>query len=291
MGRSMSLESTQMALAAFEYTLLFSGAGFLLWLGFSRWQRQRWLEANHLAYWQVSLSGFALCASFVLLGAFFGQVLVSAIFNSLVQSGTDRAGKELLVYGSGAHGGALVACLLCPALLERVAFNPAAGQPPRGAPALGATDTLRYAGGMLLVAFPVLTVLSLGWNQVLRAAGLPDTPQNIVEILAQTKSSAVVAGAVLVACVLAPVTEELVFRAGLYRFIRQKIGRAPALLISGVVFGLLHGNWAGFLPLAVLGMLLALVYEATGSIRVSILAHGLFNLNSLLILLAGMGPS
>ena len=35
-------------------------------------------------------------------------------------------------------------------------------------------------------------------------------------------------------------------------------------------------------------MLLALVYEATGSIRVAIIAHGLFNLNTIILLLSGL---
>jgi membrane protease YdiL (CAAX protease family) len=38
----------------------------------------------------------------------------------------------------------------------------------------------------------------------------------------------------------------------------------------------------------VLGMILALAYEATGSIRVAIVAHALFNLNTVLIVLSGL---
>ena len=45
---------------------------------------------------------------------------------------------------------------------------------------------------------------------------------------------------------------EIVFRAGLFRYIRQKLGRTPALLVSGLCFGLLHGSWAGSIPLAAL---------------------------------------
>jgi membrane protease YdiL (CAAX protease family) len=92
----------------------------------------------------------------------------------------------------------------------------------------------------------------------------------------------------VVACVLAPMMEELLFRAGLYRFCRQRLGRVAALLISGTLFGAIHANWAGFLPLSVLGVMLALVYEATGSIRVSIVAHAFFNLNSILMILSGI---
>ncbi len=68
----------------------------------------------------------------------------------------------------------------------------------------------------------------------------------------------------------------------------ERLGRNAALLISGAAFGALHGNWAGFVPLAVLGMGLAIAYEATGSIRVPIIAHGLFNLNTVLVLLSGL---
>jgi membrane protease YdiL (CAAX protease family) len=77
---------------------------------------------------------------------------------------------------------------------------------------------------------------------------------------------------------VAPLNEELLFRAGLYRFCRQRISRGWALAICGVLFGAVHANLAGFLPLALLGAGLALAYEATGDIRVTIVAHGLFNL-------------
>jgi membrane protease YdiL (CAAX protease family) len=160
--------------------------------------------------------------------------------------------------------------------------------PPDRAP-LPAATVLRYAFGALLVALPVLTLLSLGWSQLLHLFGLPEEPQNLVAIFRGAKSPAIVAFMLLVACGLAPLTEELVFRAGLYRFVRQKLGRTPALLVSGLGFGALHANWAGFVPLAALGMILALAYEASGSIRVAIAAHALFNLNTVLLVLAGLG--
>jgi membrane protease YdiL (CAAX protease family) len=40
--------------------------------------------------------------------------------------------------------------------------------------------------------------------------------------------------------------------------------------------------------LAALGALLCLVYEATGSIRIIVIAHGLFNLNTVLVVLSGL---
>jgi membrane protease YdiL (CAAX protease family) len=183
----------------------------------------------------------------------------------------------------------LTGCALFPAL-RRQLYSQYGSEPPLGwpAPRLPVLRVVRYAAGTVLVALPVLSLLSLGWNEVLRACGLPDEPQDLIGIFSHTRSPLIVAGMLAVACGLAPLSEEIIFRAGLYRFARQKLGRMPALLISGICFGMLHANWASFLPLAVLGMLLAVVYETTGSIRVTILAHGLFNLNTILIVLSGL---
>ena len=122
----------------------------------------------------------------------------------------------------------------------------------------------------------------------MRQCGLPDEPQALLAIFDHTKSRLVLAAMVLVAGGLAPVYEEIVFRAGLYRFCRRWLGRNWALALSGAIFGAMHGNLAGFLPLAVLGALLALAYEATGSLRVPIVAHALFNLNTVAVVFAGL---
>jgi hypothetical protein len=159
-------------------------------------------------------------------------------------------------------------------------------EPP--APARPWAQVLRIAGFTLLAAMPVLIIVNLGWTLLLKKLGLPEEPQDLIAVFANTKSPFVVAGMLLVACGLAPLYEELLFRSGLYRVCRQRMGRNAALLLSGGLFGAAHANWASFLPLAVLGMVLALAYEATGDIRVPIVVHGLFNLNTVLLVLSGL---
>lgn len=286
----MPTDPVQLALALFEVTLIFAGAGFVLWLLANARQRQRWLHTHALPYWSVTLPEFLFFALLVMTGGFMGQTLVHSALGSLIARSPDKEGLEVFAYGAGLHGGILLGCLLFP-LLRRRLYSEYGAEPPatsRYALPPPWTDTLRHAGGTLLVALPVLTLLSLGWTELLRACGLPDEPQDLIARFAESKSGFVIAGMLLVACVLAPLSEELLFRAGLYRFIRQKVGRTPALLLSSLCFGALHANWAGFLPLAVLGLLLALVYEATGSLRVIVIAHGLFNLNTILIVLSGL---
>jgi membrane protease YdiL (CAAX protease family) len=92
---------------------------------------------------------------------------------------------------------------------------------------------------------------------------------------------------VVLAVVIAPVTEELVFRVGLFRWLRTRPLRGVALFVPAAGFAALHGYLAVFLPIVVLAVCLALAYERSGHPLVPITAHALFNLNTVVLLLAG----
>jgi membrane protease YdiL (CAAX protease family) len=201
----------------------------------------------------------------------------------------DQAGLALFVYSVATYAGALVAWKFAvPSLRRTWLAEPTTPPPLARGPSLPWAKVLRYGAGALLVALPLLSLANLTWVYALKLLNQPIEVQDVIAIFTKTRSPLVIAGMLLVACVLAPIYEELLFRAGLYRFCRQRLGRGWALLISGASFGALHGTLAGFPPLALLGMGLALAYEATGSIRVAIVAHALFNLNTVLILLSGV---
>jgi membrane protease YdiL (CAAX protease family) len=288
----MPLTPAQIAAAALQLTVTFAGGGLLLTILVNPRQRQRWLRTHALPYWPLALYEFVLLGALVMLATFFVPAVTQQLFKGAIAQAADKTGLEVLVYGTALHAGILLACLAFPTLQKQFQHNLGTEPPPlRYAPPLPWHQVLRYAGGGVLVAVPVVLALGLGWNLLLRALSLPDAPQDLVRIFAETKSPAVIAGMIVVACVLAPVSEELVFRAGLFRYIRQKLGRRPALLVSGLLFGALHGSWTGFMPLAVFGMILAIIYEATGSLRVPILIHALFNLNTIIIVLSGLAEA
>jgi hypothetical protein len=92
----------------------------------------------------------------------------------------------------------------------------------------------------------------------------------------------------VLAVVLAPVAEELVFRAGLFRYLRTRVPRAVALAAPALLFAALHANLVAFAPLAVFGVLLALAYEQSGRLIVPVIAHALFNLHTLALVLSGV---
>lgn len=81
--------------------------------------------------------------------------------------------------------------------------------------------------------------------------------------------------------VLAPIAEELVFRGLVYRRMKDWIHPAAAIIFSSLIFGIYHGNMVQFLYASLMGMLLAVIYQRTGTLWTSILAHIAANLWSL----------
>lgn len=89
---------------------------------------------------------------------------------------------------------------------------------------------------------------------------------------------------------LAPLCEELFFRAFLFRGLRGYWLLGPSMLLSGLLFGLFHVNISVLLPFTLIGVLFAWANEASGSIYTSIAAHGAVNALSftLTVLLASV---
>jgi hypothetical protein len=78
--------------------------------------------------------------------------------------------------------------------------------------------------------------------------------------------------------VVAPIVEETFFRGFIYGWMRRHLNIPAAAALSGCFFALVHFQPVIFLPLAVLGAGLALLYEYSGSLLPGMIVHGLFNL-------------
>ena len=81
---------------------------------------------------------------------------------------------------------------------------------------------------------------------------------------------------ILVACVLAAVTEEVVFRGTVARTVANHKNQLAALAISGALFAIFHMNPAQTLHQFVLGAFLTLLVLRSGSVWTTVLVH-LFN--------------
>ncbi len=86
---------------------------------------------------------------------------------------------------------------------------------------------------------------------------------------------AVAAGVLVIG--IAPFVEEFFFRGFLYKAFKNGIGVWPGALASGTLFGLIHLKPIYFAPLMALGVILALLYQRTGSIWPCIGVHAANN--------------
>ena len=87
---------------------------------------------------------------------------------------------------------------------------------------------------------------------------------------------------ILIVVVLAPVVEEILMRGFVLDGLRGSCGAAAALLVSSLMFAVLHFNMVQTLSALVCGLGLGLLYLKTGSVFCCILAHGGYNLLSYL---------
>lgn len=74
----------------------------------------------------------------------------------------------------------------------------------------------------------------------------------------------------------APVLEEMIFR----KFLIDRIipyGQWTAIILSGLIFGLIHGNFYQFFYACALGMVFAYLYSSTGRIMYTIVLHMAIN--------------
>ncbi|MBX5468386.1 MAG: CPBP family intramembrane metalloprotease [Thermoleophilaceae bacterium] len=104
--------------------------------------------------------------------------------------------------------------------------------------------------------------------------------QEVTNDLAVDQSDLRLVLAALLVIVVAPVAEELFFRGFFYRALRTRYGVAFSALVDGVVFGAIHASGSSFsvLPaLALLGVILCLVYERTGTLFATIGLHAFNN--------------
>ena len=95
----------------------------------------------------------------------------------------------------------------------------------------------------------------------------------------------------MLAVLIAPVAEEVLFRGVLYPSIKQSGFPRTALWVTSLLFATMHFNALSFVPLTVFSLVLIFLYEKTGSLWASITAHSLFNFTNFLCatLSAGAG--
>lgn len=145
------------------------------------------------------------------------------------------------------------------------------------------------AGGSIVVALCSLAPGSvLGWVSLQLHPVDPQWLARFAEDLPQAPAE--VAVAALAVVVAAPLAEELVFRGLVHRSFSRTWGPWPAILLSSLVFSIVHFEPWYLLGLLAVGLMLGFVWEVTRSLACCWLAHAVHNAVSLAIMVAD-GPA
>nr|WP_308629135.1 type II CAAX endopeptidase family protein [uncultured Eisenbergiella sp.] len=144
--------------------------------------------------------------------------------------------------------------------------------------------------GKRFLAFILLAVsLSLGLNIIIAYLDLARHSQTFQQVAQQQASLPLWLGICLFGAA-APLSEELVFRGIIYGKSKEVFGASVAMVFSGVVFGLYHGNLVQGIYASLLGIMLAWIKERYGTLLAPVIFHGAGNLAVfLLINVAGLG--
>jgi membrane protease YdiL (CAAX protease family) len=92
--------------------------------------------------------------------------------------------------------------------------------------------------------------------------------------------------AIIVVCIVAPISEETIFRGFIYGWLHRWGPAVVAVPFSAVIFSALHQQLVLFLPLFLVGVVLATLYQGSRSIIPGVITHALFNLPNIIAILS-----
>ncbi len=206
----------------------------------------------------------------------FGWLLISfflslnlAAFAQVTSGSLPRADSILsIVIGTVSFQGATLALLWWFVREHNVALRDAFGFQLRNAPRAALLGIVVAVGAF---------ALQLGYVHLLALFRVELPEQHLVQIMRLDRSMFERIYLGVFAIVIAPVAEEMLFRGVLYTAIKQLGFRRIALWGTACLFALIHMNLSTFVPLTLLAVGLALLYEKTNTLLAPIIAHGCFN--------------
>jgi len=131
------------------------------------------------------------------------------------------------------------------------------------------------AGYVAIVPILVLVLLTIVW--IISILKYEPPPQPVLEMFVEEEKTPILVYLTIFVAILGPIAEEIFFRGFVYSAIKKRMGLVWAVLLSSVLFAGLHAHLVGFFPIVVLGILLAYLYEKSGSLIPSITVHVIHN--------------
>jgi len=134
----------------------------------------------------------------------------------------------------------------------------------------------------VIISYPLILATQ---GLVQQFTGSTDDSQMIVRYFLEHPDLQHRGAVILMAVVVAPVAEEVIFRGYFYGVIRRYGGRIPAIFVSSLLFAAIHVHLPSAPGLFLLAVILCLLYERTGSLWGNITMHAAFNASTIITLI------
>ena len=238
--------------------------------------------------------GPAILKALMFFGIFFGaQLIVSTAFSSIfsfmsmAQLGTvdedfvlAKTNECLLEMTVISNALAVVVSLFVSILFKRQ-------------PALEAVEITSSLDRKLPVLGTCVALGVFGQIAILFILNVIPFPESWIDMLEENNASisdGSVAMQIITVAIMAPITEEIIFRAGVCGSLKTGVHKWLAIIVSSLVFGIMHLNPIGIIYATVLGILMGWLYTRFNSLLPSLVFHFAFNSTSLLLELFGEIP-
>jgi len=142
-------------------------------------------------------------------------------------------------------------------------------------------------GGLTLYLVILPIILTAGFLVELMTKNVGVTPdhQEVVNRLMEERSPAGIIAIIAFGAFIGPVAEEVLCRGFLQPVLRGMMGGMKAILITSLLFAMVHFNAYIFMQIFILGLLLGYLYERTDTLVAPVSVHILHNSVSLCVLL------
>lgn len=135
--------------------------------------------------------------------------------------------------------------------------------------------------GRVVIICLAAGLLSIALNNLISLTDLQEKSQGYQRVTASFFSSTLWIE-LFGTSVITPIVEETLYRGLVYQRLKRNQGVLPSILISAVIFGIIHFNLVQFVYAGLIGLFLALVMETEGKLYVPVLAHAVANAISVL---------
>lgn len=131
---------------------------------------------------------------------------------------------------------------------------------------------------ILVIVMTVAAVILIDQIYVINQRISP-VPEDYAEAIRELKPTTPLDLAVtfLGLCVLVPVAEEMVFRGLIQQIFTRNMGAWIGAALAGAIFGAVHLNAHLLISITIFGWFLGFLFNATGNLTYTIVAHAIFN--------------